>query len=228
MSVVNQHGRGSTEESGARTQTVLAGLGSECPRAECALLHRDPLQLLVATILSAQCTDERVNMVTPPLFHKYPDAKAFAAADFAELGEVIHSTGFFNAKARHIIGACKAIIERHAGEVPRTLDALVALPGVGRKTASVVLGVAWGLVEGVVVDTHVHRLTRRLGLSRGNSPEAVERDLMALLPQGDWIEWSDRLIWHGRRVCDARRPRCSACFAEGICPQVGVTRRAQV
>jgi len=167
-------------------------------------------------------------MVTPPLFHKYPDAKAFADADFAELGEVIHSTGFFNAKARHIIGACKAIIERHAGEVPRTLDALVALPGVGRKTASVVLGVAWGLVEGVVVDTHVHRLTRRLGLSRGNSPEAVERDLMALLPQGDWIEWSDRLIWHGRRVCDARRPRCSACFAEGICPQVGVTRRAQV
>ena len=166
---------------------MLAGLRREYPQAECALLHRDPLQLLVATILSAQCTDERVNMVTPPLFHKYPDAKAFAAADFAELGEVIHSTGFFNAKARHIIGACKAIIERHAGEVPRTLDALVALPGVGRKTASVVLGVAWGLVEGVVVDTHVHRLTRRLGLSRGNSPEAVERDLMALLPQGDWL-----------------------------------------
>ena len=207
---------------------MLAGLRREYPQAECALLHRDPLQLLVATILSAQCTDERVNMVTPPLFHKYPDAKAFAAADFAELGEVIHSTGFFNAKARHIIGTCKAIIERHAGEVPRTLDALVALPGVGRKTASVVLGVAWGLAEGVVVDTHVHRLTRRLGLSRGNSPEAVERDLMALLPQGDWIEWSDRLIWHGRRVCDARRPRCAACFAEGICPQVGVTRRAQV
>jgi len=226
--VVKPHGRESPKQRAARTQTVLAGLRREYPQAECALLHRDPLQLLVATILSAQCTDERVNMVTPPLFHKYPDAKAFAAADFAELGEVIHSTGFFNAKARHIIGACKAIIERHAGVVPRTLDALVALPGVGRKTASVVLGVAWGLVEGVVVDTHVHRLTRRLGLSRGNSPEAVERDLMALLPQGDWIEWSDRLIWHGRRVCDARRPRCSACFAKGICPQVGVTRRAQV
>ena len=226
--MVKPHGRESPKQRAARAQTVLAGLRREYPQAECALLHHDPLQLLVATILSAQCTDERVNMVTPPLFHKYPDAKAFAAADFTELGEVIHSTGFFNAKARHIIGACKAIIERHAGEVPRTLDALVALPGVGRKTASVVLGVAWGLVEGVVVDTHVHRLTRRLGLSRGNSPEAVERDLMALLPQGDWIEWSDRLIWHGRRVCDARRPRCSACFAEGICPQVGVTRRAQV
>jgi endonuclease-3 len=226
--VVKPHGRESPKQRAARAQTVLTGLRREYPQAECALLHRDPLQLLVATILSAQCTDERVNMVTPPLFHKYPDAKAFADADFAELGEVIHSTGFFNAKARHIIGTCKAIIERHAGEVPRTLDALVALPGVGRKTASVVLGVAWGLVEGVVVDTHVYRLTRRLGLSRGNSPEAVERDLMALLPQGDWIEWSDRLIWHGRRVCNARRPRCSACFAEGICPQVGVTRRAQV
>ena len=222
------HGRESQAKRAARAQAVLAGLRREYPQAECALLHHDPLQLLVATILSAQCTDERVNMVTPPLFRKYPDAATFAAADFAELGEVIHSTGFFNAKARHIIGACSAIVKRHGGEVPRTLDALVALPGVGRKTASVVLGVAWGLVEGVVVDTHVHRLTRRLGLSRGNSPEAVERDLMALLPQGDWIEWSDRLIWHGRRVCDARRPRCSACFAKGICPQVGVTRRAQV
>ena len=158
--MVKPHGRESPKQRAARAQTVLAGLRREYPQAECALLHRDPLQLLVATILSAQCTDERVNMVTPPLFHKYPDAKAFAAADFAELGEVIHSTGFFNAKARHIIGACKAIIERHAGEVPRTLDALVALPGVGRKTASVVLGVAWGLVEGVVVDTHVHKIGR--------------------------------------------------------------------
>lgn len=222
------HGRESLAKLAARAQTVLAGLRREYPQAECALLHRDPLQLLVATILSAQCTDERVNMVTPGLFRKYPDVAAFAAADFTELGEVIHSTGFFNSKARHIIGACKAIVERHGSEVPRTLAELVALPGVGRKTASVVLGVAWGIAEGVVVDTHVQRLTRRLGFSRGNSPEAVERDLMALLPQGDWIEWSDRLIWHGRRVCDARRPRCSGCFAEAICPQVGVTRRAQV
>ena len=159
---------------------------------------------------------------------KYPDAAAFASTGVEELGKDIHSTGFFNAKARHIIGACSAIIEHHGGEVPRTLAELVTLPGVGRKTASVVLGVVWGLAEGVVVDTHVYRLTRRLGFSRGNSPEAVERDLIALLPQEDWIEWSDRLIWHGRRVCDARKPHCFGCFAKAICPQVGVTRREQV
>ena len=222
------HGRESQKRRAARAQGVLRGLRSEYPQAECALVHRDPLQLLVATILSAQCTDERVNMVTPPLFRKYPDAAAFASTSVEELGKDIHSTGFFNAKARHIIGACSAIIEHHGGEVPRTLAELVTLPGVGRKTASVVLGVAWRLVEGVVVDTHVYRLTRRLGFSRGNSPEAVERDLMALLPQEDWIEWSDRLIWHGRRVCDARKPRCSGCFAVAICPQVGVTRQEQV
>ncbi len=222
------HGRESQKRKAARAQGVLRGLRSEYPQAECALVHRDPLQLLVATILSAQCTDERVNMVTPGLFRKYPDAAAFASTSVEELGKDIHSTGFFNAKARHIIGACSAIIEHHGGEVPRTLAELVTLPGVGRKTASVVLGVAWRLVEGVVVDTHVYRLTRRLGFSRGNSPEAVERDLMALLPQEDWIEWSDRLIWHGRRVCDARKPRCSGCFAVAICPQVGVTRQEQV
>ena len=222
------HGRESQKRRAARAQGVLRGLRSEYPQAECALVHRDPLQLLVATILSAQCTDERVNMVTPPLFRKYPDAAAFASTSVEELGKDIHSTGFFNAKARHIIGACSAIIEHHGGEVPRTLAELVTLPGVGRKTASVVLGVVWGLAEGVVVDTHVYRLTRRLGFSRGNSPEAVERDLMALLPQEDWIEWSDRLIWHGRRVCDARKPRCSGCFAVAICPQVGVTRQEHV
>ena len=222
------HGRESQKRRAARAQGVLRGLRSEYPQAECALVHRDPLQLLVATILSAQCTDERVNMVTPPLFRKYPDAAAFASTSVEELGKDIHSTGFFNAKARHIIGACSAIIEHYGGEVPRTLAELVTLPGVGRKTASVVLGVAWRLVEGVGVDTHVYRLTRRLGFSRGNSPEAVERDLMALLPQEDWIEWSDRLIWHGRRVCDARKPRCSGCFAVAICPQVGVTRQEQV
>ena len=222
------HGRESQKRRAARAQGVLRGLRSEYPQAECALVHRDPLQLLVATILSAQCTDERANMVTPPLFRKYPDAAAFASTSVEELGKDIHSTGFFNAKARHIIGACSAIIEHYGGEVPRTLAELVTLPGVGRKTASVVLGVAWRLVEGVVVDTHVYRLTRRLGFSRGNSPEAVERDLMALLPQEDWIEWSDRLIWHGRRVCDARKPRCSGCFAVAICPQVGVTRQEQV
>ena len=226
--MVKPHGRESPKQRAARAQTVLAGLRREYPQAECALLHRDPVQLLVATILSAQCTDERVNMVTPGLFRKYPDAAAFASTGVEELGKDIHSTGFFNAKARHIIGACSAIIEHHGGEVPRTLAELVTLPGVGRKTASVVLGVAWRLAEGVVVDTHVYRLTRRLGFSRGNSPEAVERDLMALLPQGDWIEWSDRLIWHGRRVCDARKPRCSGCFAVAICPQVGVTRQEQV
>ena len=222
------HGRESQKRRAARAQGVLRGLRSEYPQAECALVHRDPLQLLVATILSAQCTDERVNMVTPPLFRKYPDAAAFASTSVEELGKDIHSTGFFNAKARHIIGACSAIIEQHGGEVPRTLAELVTLPGVGRKTASVVLGVVWGLAEGVVVDTHVYRLTRRLGFSRGNSPEAVERDLIALLPQEDWIEWSDRLIWHGRRVCDARKPHCFGCFAKAICPQVGVTRREQV
>ena len=167
-------------------------------------------------------------MVTPDLFRKYPDVAAFASTTVEKLGKDIHSTGFFNAKARHIIGACSAIIEHHDGKVPCTLDELITLPGVGRKTASVVLGVVWSIAEGVVVDTHVHRLTRRLGLSHGNSPEAVERDLMTLLPQSDWIEWSDRLIWHGREVCDARKPRCSRCFAEASCPQVGVTRREQV
>ncbi len=222
------HGRESQKRRAARAQDVLRGLRSEYPDAECALVHRDPLQLLVATILSAQCTDKRVNMVTPKLFRKYPDAAAFASTSVEELGKDIHSTGFFNAKARHIIGACSAIIEHHGGKVPCTLSELVTLPGVGRKTASVVLGVAWSIAEGVVVDTHVYRLTRRLGLSRGNSPEAVERDLMMLLPQGNWIEWSDRLIWHGRLVCEARKPRCSRCFAEASCPQVDVTRREQV
>ena len=228
MNVAKSHGRESQKQKATRAQEVLRGLRSEYPQAECALVHHDPLQLLVATILSAQCTDERVNMVTPELFCKYPDVTAFASTTVEELGKDIYSTGFFNAKARHIIGACSAIIEHHGGKVPCTLDELVTLPGVGRKTASVVLGVVWSIAEGVVVDTHVHRLTRRLGLSRGNSPEAVERDLMTLLPQGDWIEWSDRLIWHGRQVCDARKPRCSHCFAEASCPQVGVTRQEQV
>ena len=226
--MARSHGRESQKQRAARAQEVLQGLRSEYPQAECALIHHGPLQLLIATILSAQCTDKRVNMVTPELFRKYPDVAAFASSSVEELGKDIHSTGFFNAKARHIIGACNAIIEHHGGNVPCTLDELVTLPGVGRKTASVVLGVAWSIAEGVVVDTHVHRLTRRLGLSHGNSPEAVERDLMTLLPQGDWIEWSDRLIWHGRQVCNARKPRCSRCFAEANCSQVGVTHREQV
>jgi endonuclease-3 len=186
--------------------------------AECELRWTTPFELLVATILSAQCTDVRVNQVTPALFARFPDAQAMAAADRVELEELVRTTGFFRNKAKHIQEASRLLVERHGGHVPAEMEALVALPGVARKTANVVLGSAYGKAEGVVVDTHVGRLSRRLGLTRHDEPVKVERELMAQLPRGRWIQFSHQLIVHGRRVCTARAPRCADCTLAPHCP----------
>jgi endonuclease-3 len=184
----------------------------------CALDHRSPFELLVATILSAQCTDERVNQVTPALFARYPTPAAMAKADPADLEDLIRSTGFFRNKARSLLGAAQRLTAAYGGEVPRTMDDLLTLPGVARKTANVVLGTAFGLATGVVVDTHVSRLAGRLGLSAQKDPPKIERDLMALLPEDRWIAFSHQLIWHGRKVCQARTPRCGECTLAPLCP----------
>jgi len=205
---------------------VLARLHEAYPGADCSLDHADAFQLLISTILSAQCTDSRVNGVTPALFRRFPNPAAMAAAG-GELEELIRSTGFFNAKAKSIRGACRAIVETHGGLVPRTMEALHALPGVGRKTANVVLGNAFGAPDGVVVDTHVGRLARRLGWSGATDPEKVERDLNALLPRSEWVFAGHALILHGRRTCTSRSPRCSGCLLEEICPKVGVAPAAK-
>lgn len=186
--------------------------------AKCALTHESPFQLLVATILSAQCTDVRVNLVTPVLFAKYKTANDFAAADPADVEAIIRATGFFRAKTRHIIAASRALVEIHGGEIPRTIKELTALDGIGRKTANVVLGTAFGLASGVVVDTHVGRLARRMQLTIQTDPAKVESDLMELLPRTQWIEFSHRMIWHGRAVCLARRPCCQSCPLVPDCP----------
>lgn len=186
----------------------------------CALAHQDPFELLVATILSAQCTDERVNIVMPILLRRYPTPQAMAGADREELETLIRSTGFFRSKASHILGASEAIVMRHSGEVPRSMEELTALPGVGRKTANVVLSVAFDL-PGLPVDTHVTRLSRRLGLSGSSDPAQIEQDLCGLFPPEDWGAISLRLILHGRRVCDARRPRCEICEVADLCPSRG-------
>lgn len=188
------------------------------PGARTALHHESPFQLLIATILSAQCTDERVNMVAPGLFRKYPAAKDFAAARPAEVEEAIRSTGFFRMKARNIIACSKALLELHKGRVPESLEELVALPGVGRKTANVVLGQAFGIATGVVVDTHVHRLSRRLGFTTADTPEKIEQDLMRLVAPDAWITLSSVLILHGRSTCKARTPLCAACLVRTLCP----------
>jgi endonuclease-3 len=201
-------------------------LRAEHPDAHCALIHRSPFELLIATILSAQCTDERVNGVTPALFAEFPDARSMAGAEPAILEKLIQSTGFYRAKARSIRGCCAGLVERHGGEVPRALEALVALPGVGRKTANVVLGTAFGIPSGVVVDTHVGRISRRLGLTVHADAVKAERDLMELLPRRSWVDFSHRLIFHGRRVCRARRPNCVGCSLRDLCPQVGVPRNS--
>ena len=218
-------GRQAGTEAGKAVARRLARL---YPHAHCSLDFGSPFELLVATILSAQCTDKRVNAVTGGLFSHWPTAAALAAAPAGDLETVIRSTGFFRAKARSIRGCCQGLVERHGGEVPRSLDDLVRLPGVGRKTANVVLGSAFGQAAGVVVDTHVGRISRRLGLTRQTDPVRVERDLMAALPRRHWIAFSHRLIEHGRTVCTARRPRCEACPLADLCPRVGVrlpTRR---
>lgn len=190
--------------------------------AHCALDFNSPLQLLIATILSAQCTDKRVNMVTPALFAKYQSAADFARAPLPALEKAIQSTGFFRNKAKNIKGCCQALMQHHQGEVPRDLAALVALPGVGRKTANVVLGTAFGIPSGVVVDTHVGRIAKRLGLTTATDAVKAETDLCAILPKKEWINFSHRLIWHGRAVCDARRPKCDICSLNKFCPRIGV------
>jgi len=204
-----------------RAKRLQRGLAKLYPDAHCALNHENALQLLIATILSAQCTDVRVNMVTPSLFSRYPNARAFAQADPSELEQAIKSTGFYRNKTKSIIACCKAIIEKHGGLVPNTMENLVPLPGVGRKTANVILGNAFD-VPGIVVDTHVGRLARRMGLTKHDDPEKVEQDLMAVIPKKDWTVFSHRMIFHGRQVCQARKPNCDGCLLNKDCPKIGV------
>jgi endonuclease III len=200
-----------------RLRTILGGLDRLFPSAECALMHSNPFQLLVATILSAQCTDERVNKVTPALFGKYPGPSDFARLDQKVLEEDIRSTGFFRNKAKNIIGAAKKIVEDFNGKVPKSMDEMLTLPGVARKTANVVLGTAFGIPTGVVVDTHVFRIAHRLKLSNGKTPEHVERDLTGLVPKDRWITFGHQIIWFGRKICQARKPLCVDCPLESIC-----------
>src|SRR5437870_2223763 len=205
-------------ERKTRARKIIARLKQEYPDATCALHHRSALELVVATILSAQCTDARVNMVTPALFAKYRTAADYAAADPRVLEREVQSTGFFRNKTKSIIGMAQALVERHGGEVPDTMEALTELPGVGRKTANVILGTWFKKNEGVVVDTHVQRLSRLMKLTRHDDPVKIERDLMDLLPRDVWTWWSHTLIQHGRHVCIARRPRCEECVVNKLCP----------
>ncbi len=202
------------ERLGAVTTALLAAY----PDADCALSHEAPHELLVATILSAQCTDERVNMVTPALFDRFPTTAALAAAPLPELERLIHSTGFFRNKAKNLQGAMRGVVERFGGAVPRTMEDLLTLPGVARKTANVVLGTAFGIADGIVVDTHVTRLANRLGYTRQQDPVKIERDLVDVVPRESWIAFSHTLILHGRQVCDARKPACERCVVRALCP----------
>ena len=200
-----------------RITAILNALSQTYPNATCALNHRTPWELLVATILSAQCTDVRVNMVTPELFRRFPSPEAMAKASLPELEELIKTTGFFRNKAKSIKGAAQTILEKFGGQVPRTLDELITVPGAARKTANVVLGVSYGLAEGVVVDTHVFRIAHRLGLARGDTPQKVEQELMRVIPRENWIDFSHQMIHHGRQVCVARNPKCKECTVETLC-----------
>jgi len=202
----------------ARVAAVTALLARTYPTAHCELDYANPLELLIATILSAQCTDVRVNLVTQPLFRVCRTAADYVALPVEQLEELIHSTGFFRAKAKNIRACCAALVERHGGAVPRTMEALTALAGVGRKTANVVLGNAFGSNVGVVVDTHVQRLSTRLGLTQQTTPEKIEQDLIKLIPRAQWTVFSHWLIWHGRRRCTARKPACAACELRALCP----------
>jgi endonuclease III len=201
-----------------RMRAILRLLDKLYPAADCELDRQNPFQLLSATILSAQCTDERVNMVTPALFARFPTPAAMGQAEQSEVESLIRSTGFFRNKAKNLIGASRLLVERWGGEVPRTMDELLQLPGVARKTANVVLGTAYGVAVGVVVDTHVTRLSGRLGLSRETAPEKIEAELMKIVPRDRWILFSHQIIWHGRRVCEARKPKCDACPLAPHCP----------
>jgi endonuclease-3 len=201
----------------ARVAAILKALDEAYPQVECALAHRSPWELLAATILSAQCTDQRVNLVTPELFRRFPTPHAMAQATLPELEQLIHSTGFFRNKAKSLLGAARKVVEDFGGQVPDILAELITLPGVARKTANVVLGVCYGKAEGVVVDTHVFRISRRLELAKGDSPQMVEKELMRLLPVSRWINFSHQIIHHGRQVCAARKPLCDRCNLEALC-----------
>lgn len=205
-------------DTAARTRQIIRKLKGRYPYAKCALNHRTPLQLLVATILSAQCTDERVNIVTKDLFKRYRTAEDYADADPDEFAEAIKSTGFYRNKTKSVLGMARALVEEHRGKVPRTMEELTRLPGVGRKTANVVLGNAFAINDGVVVDTHVVRLSNRLGLTKHKDPAKIEKDLMALVPRRDWTMFAHLLIHHGREICQARKPRCEICPVNTLCP----------
>ncbi len=213
----------SPEEQSNRVMGILSTLDSAHPNAECALKHSNPLELLVATILSAQCTDERVNLVTRDLFRKYRTPKDYSDAPREELENDIRSTGFYHNKTKSIQGACRMLLEKFGGSVPDGMEELLQLPGVARKTANVVLGVAFGKAEGIVVDTHVFRVSRRLDLTESKTPEQIERDLMQWIPRSRWISFSHQMILHGRKICKARNPLCSVCPLEKICASTDKT-----
>jgi endonuclease III len=208
----------STEKIKLRVKDIIRKLKREIPEAKTALRHQNPLELLVATILSAQCTDERVNKVTPILFKKYRSVQDFANANVSDFENEIKSTGFYHAKTKSIVNCCKSLIDNYGGKIPETIEELVKLPGVGRKTANVVLGNAFGITSGIVVDTHVKRLSERLGLTKHTDPEKVEIDLMKIVNKKDWIIFGDLLVLHGRRVCNARKPKCLECPISQMCP----------
>jgi len=220
--------RETAEAKTARTRKVIAGLKKTYPDAHCELNFSNPLELLIATILSAQCTDKRVNLVTADLFRKYRTARDYAGASTEILEEEIKSTGFFRNKTRSIKTCCQALVERHGGDVPQTMDELITLGGVGRKTANVVLGNAFNVNAGVVVDTHVARLSQRLGLTKEKAAEKIEQDLIGLVPQKEWTLFSHLLIWHGRRRCFARNPDCPHCEIRQLCPRLGVIVKERI
>jgi endonuclease-3 len=211
-------------DSSLRAQRINGMLAEQYPDARCALHYENPLQLLVATILSAQCTDVCVNKVTPALFARYPDAQAFADTYLRELQSFIKPTGFFRNKARNIRACCRALVKKHGGQVPQSMDELYPLPGIGRKTANVILGNAFG-IPGIPVDTHVGRLARRMGLTRHKDPVKVERVLMKLIPPAEWTMFGHRMIAHGRQVCHSRKPKCDVCVLKEVCPKIGVAAR---
>ena len=209
-----------------RVAAILKALDEAYPEAVCALTHRSPWELLVATILSAQCTDVRVNMVTLVLFRRFPTPEAMAAASLEEIEEIIRTTGFFRNKAKSIQGAAQKVVAEFNGQVPQTLAELITIPGAARKTANVVLGVSFKKAEGVVVDTHVFRIAHRLGLAKGDTPQKVEQELMRILPQSRWIDFSHQIIHHGRQICDARKPKCDRCNLEQLCTSKDKTWRS--
>ncbi len=206
-----------SDELKLRTKKIIGVLQKEYPAAKTALTHNYPHELLIATILSAQCTDERVNKVTPQLFRQYNTVQQFAETNVAKLEGIIKSTGFYRAKARSIINCCKSLVENYGGNIPKDINEMIKLPGVGRKTANVVLGGAFGITSGIVVDTHVKRLSERLGFSQQSNPEKIEVDLMGIVPRKYWIDFGNYLIWHGRKICQARKPKCSECCINHLC-----------